>query len=174
MMRVLRTFLSLAMVVGLLAFQVPSGYAQIIPAAQKTTPAPAPAVAPMSRVQLAGGQPNVAKPSVEESNWPKLSMPKLSMPDLKVPKLKMPSMSKVLSPVSVGYQKVTSGTKKAWEGTKEMLTFGGTQEKVKTAPSRRTASSTRQSLWQKLTTRSQEPVGPQTVGEWMHQPRLQP
>ena len=172
-MRVLPAGLSVALVMGFMSLLGPTGHAQIIPAPQPTS-ATAPAAAHPNGVQLAGGQANVAKPADEESDWPKLSMPKLSMPEIKVPKLKMPSMSKVLSPVSIGYQKVSAGTKKAWEGTKEMLTFGGSQEKVKTASTGGNSSVSRQSLWKKLTTRNQEPVGPQTVGEWMHQPRLQP
>ena len=114
-------------------------------------------------VQQAVGGSSEADEDVQWVSWPKITMPKVTMP-----KVKMPDMSKVFSPISSGFKKVSSGTKKAWEGTKEMFSSG----KVEPAPV--TSQPTKQSFWQKLTTRSKKTDTPQTVGEFMAQPRLNP
>lgn len=111
---------------------------------------------------VAGAESAEAKEDVKWVSWPKVTMPKVTMP-----KLRVPDMGKLFSPVSSGFEKVTAGSKKAWEGTKEMFSFASKDE----VPSK--PYEPRQSLWQKLTTKNSEPTGPQTVGEFMSQPRLQ-
>jgi hypothetical protein len=54
-----------------------------------------------------------------------LTMPKVTMPKLTMPKIEMPKMPEdPLMPFKAGARKVSDGTKKAWEGTKEIFTFG--------------------------------------------------
>jgi len=131
------------------------------------------AAIPQMGVQQAGGRANQAQTgAVEQTGWgismPKLTMPKLTLPKLTMPKLTMPSMASVTAPMKSGFSKVSSGTKKAWEGTKEMLTFG----QNKSAPRAQTATTQKTSFWQRLIARPAEPRGPQTVGEFMKQPRI--
>ena len=135
--------------------------------------APTPQSQPMPQTQLgvqqAGGT-AVAAPSdaVEQTAWG-LPLPKITMPKIAMPKITMPDLSAVTGPVKSGYGKVKLGTKKAWEGTKEMLTFGNDQ------PTRASLASQQQpSFWQRLTARDAQPQVPQTVGEFMSQPRLDP
>jgi len=100
------------------------------------------------------------------SRWP--SMPKVTMPKMTMPKMTMPDMSGIMMPVKSGYNKMAAGTKKAWAGTKEMLSFGQSQ-----ARSHR-AATPKPSFWHRLVGRAPEPKGPQTIGEFMSQPRLDP
>jgi hypothetical protein len=124
---------------------------------------------PTGGVQQAGGAVAAGEASgaVKQTAWPKITMPKVTMP-----KVTMPDLSKVLSPVSVGFEKVSTGSKKAWEGTKEMFSFGKTNNPAPVSTTRTTQP--QQSIWNRLTGRAPEPVAPQTVGEWMSQPRLDP
>jgi hypothetical protein len=123
--------------------------------------------------QVFGGSENKTAPpalhqdsEVKQTAWPSIPMPKISMP-----KISMPDMSVVTGPVKSGYSKVTSGTKKAWEGTKEMFTFGDGESAQQTAA----ASEPKQGFWSRMFSKEEEkPSGPQTVGEWMSQPRLDP
>ena len=121
-------------------------------------------------VQQAGG-PAAAAPSgaVEQSGWG-IPMPKITMPKITMPKLTMPDITAVTGPVKSGFGKVKSGTKKAWEGTKEMLSFGKNNQ----AASSGIPSQQKPSFWQRLTARDTQPQVPQTVGEFMSQPRLDP
>lgn len=114
--------------------------------------------------------------------WSKLSMPKLSMPKVSMPKLSMPSWPKnedgiakspftpISQGVSSGMQAISTGTSKAWQGTKNMFTFGGDEAKTKATPVA-TSSTPRRSLWDRIKGEEPEPDGPQTVAEWMSQPR---
>jgi len=78
----------------------------------------------------------------------------------------------LLSPFAAGYAKVSTGVKKAWEGTVDL--FSVFQKKKVSAPVARSASKPKNSFWQRLTARKQESKVPQTVGEFMSQPRLNP
>ena len=130
-----------------------------------------PAAQPGVGVQQAGGPAATAPTSaVEQTGWSGLPLPKITMPKLTMPTLTMPSMDAVTGPFKSGLGKVTSGTKKAWEGTKEMLSFG----KNKTASTSRRGGQQQPSFWQRLLVRESEPRVPQTVGEFMRQPRLDP
>lgn len=122
--------------------------------------------------QLFGGADNNTAPpvrhdsEVKQTAWPSIPLPKISMP-----KISMPDMSVVTGPVKSGYGKVTAGTKKAWEGTKEMFTFGDGGSTPQAAAS----SQPKQGFWSRMFSKEEEkPSGPQTVGEWMSQPRLDP
>ncbi|TWU24663.1 hypothetical protein [Bythopirellula polymerisocia] len=112
-----------------------------------------------------GGAPQMHQDSeVRQSSWPSIPLPKITMP-----KVSMPNMSSLTNPVKSGFQKVSSGTKKAWEGTKEMFTFGGEE-----APAAQNSSQEKQGFWSSIfSSEPEQPSGPQTVGEWMAQPRLE-
>lgn len=128
----------------------------------------APAAQPEVGVQQAGGPAAVAQTgAVEQTGWG-IPMPKLTMPKITMPTLTMPSMGAVTGPFKSGFNKVSSGTKKAWEGTKEMFSFG----KNKTAAPSRAGGQKQPSFWQRLLVRESEPQIPQTVGEFMSQPRV--
>ena len=104
-------------------------------------------------------------PEVEQTGWPSLPLPKITMPRLTMPKVSMPDMGTVTKPVKASFGKISSGTKKAWEGTKEIFTFGGHKEPQ--------PAESNQGFWKRLfSSEPEQPSGPQTVGEWMAQPRL--
>ena len=101
-------------------------------------------------------------PEVKQTGWPSIPLPKITMPTIT-----MPDMSVITTPVKTSYGKVTDGTKKAWEGTKEIFTFG------KGTATATAHSQPKEGFWKRMF--SSEPEkndGPQTVGEWMAQPRL--
>ena len=127
-----------------------------------------------SGVRQAGGPAGSAQSGeVEQTGWGGIPLPKITMPKITMPKVSMPSMDAVTAPMKSGFNKVTTGTKKAWEGTKEIFTFGG-QEDSDASSKYRSGTPENQSFWQRLTAQPPEPQGPQTVGEFMRQPRLQP
>ncbi len=145
------------------------GFAQIIDAPSSSPVTQA--TGNFDDAELAGGVKQVAWPSI---SWPKITLPTITLP--KLPPL-WPSDSNgdspaLLSPFAAGYAKVSAGTKKAWEGTKDL--FSVFQRKDASTPVMRSASKPKSSFWQRLTTRKQESRVPQTVGEFMKQPRLQP
>lgn len=116
-----------------------------------------------------GGTPQMYQDSEvrQTGGWPSIPLPKITMP-----KVWMPDMSPITGPVKSGFHKVSSGTKRAWEGTKEMFTFGG--EEATPSGSRQSAQQ-EQGFWSKMFTAEPDPSSaPQTVGEWMAQPRLDP
>ena len=133
----------------------------------------APTPQPNALVQQAGGQVAASQPGqVKQTAWsgipmPKFTMPKMTMPKLAMPTMQMPSMESVVGPVKSSFSKVTAGTKKAWEGTREIFTFG--QNKSVAASAQK-----KPSMWRRLLTPAPKPDGPQTVAEWMAQPRLDP
>jgi hypothetical protein len=106
-------------------------------------------------------------PTPSSSPWGWLKMPKITMPKIEMPK--MPADP--LAPVKTSARKVKEGSKKAWEGTKELFTFGG--NKTAEQPPERLASRPDQpSVWQRMFGGGEpEPEGPQTVADWMAQPR---
>lgn len=96
--------------------------------------------------------PPVEPAATTPTGW--LSMPKITMPKLTMPKIEMPKLpSDPLAPFKAGARKVSDGAKKAWEGTREMFSFGG----EKTAAAKKPTAEQ-----------------PQTVAEFMAQPRLDP
>ncbi|MBX3424103.1 MAG: hypothetical protein KF688_00360 [Pirellulales bacterium] len=76
-------------------------------------------------------------------------VPNVTMPKITMPKLEMPKMpADPLAPVKSSAQKVKDGARKAWEGTKEIFTFGqGREERIASREA------------------------PQTMSEWMSQKR---
>jgi hypothetical protein len=109
--------------------------------------------------------PTAEEPSSSPWGWikkPKISMPKISFP-------KMPADP--FAPVKSSARKVSEGTKRAWEGTKEIFSFGGSKEQ----PAARTAAATEApSMWQRMFGgKKEEPEGPKTVAEWMAQKRVE-
>jgi hypothetical protein len=117
------------------------------------------------------------------TSWPTIPMPKLTMPKVTMPKLTMPQWSlpkwptnsdgiaaSPFAPISAGASKVKAGTVKAWEGTKEIFSFGSKDDA--TQPRAPSTDQSQPSFWQRMTGQQPEPTGPQTVAEWMSQPRL--
>lgn len=115
----------------------------------------------------AGG---VDESTTEKSPWGWLAMPKITMPKIEMPK--MPADP--LAPVKAGAKKVSDGANKAWEGTKEIFTFGPAKTDASASP--KTPEAKSPSLWQKMFggAKQEEPEGPRTVAEFMAQPRLDP
>jgi hypothetical protein len=91
-------------------------------------------------------------------------MPKISFP-------KMPANP--LAPIKSSAQKVSDGTKRAWEGTKEIFSIGGSKNDQ---PQARVATAGEApSMWERMFGGGEEKKneGPATVGEWMNQPRVE-
>jgi hypothetical protein len=99
--------------------------------------------------------------------WGWIKMPKLHMPKIEMPK--MPADP--LAPIKTSARKVGDGTKRAWEGTKEIFRGGS-----KDAEPRVATQGEAPSMWQRMFGPKEEPQpeGPRTVAEWMAQPRLDP
>jgi hypothetical protein len=96
------------------------------------------------------------------SPWSWIKLPKITMPKIEMPK-------DPLAPVKVSARKVKDGTKKAWEGTKELFTFGSPAGE---GPTARVASRQEPpSIWSRMFGRSEEQQPPQTVADFMAQPR---
>jgi len=115
----------------------------------------------------AGG---AAESEAEPSPWGWLTMPKITMPKIEMPK--MPADP--LAPVKASAKKVSDGANKAWEGTKELFTFG--PSKSAASPPPKTPEVKSPSMWQRMFggEKKEEPEGPRTVAEFMAQPRLDP
>jgi hypothetical protein len=101
-----------------------------------------------------------------QSPWGWMKMPSVTMPKVSFPK--MPADP--LAPIKNSAHKVGDGAKKAWEGTKEMFTFGGSKSGQ---PVARTASTQEApSMWKRMFgAKQEENTGPKTVAEFMKQPR---
>ena len=106
-------------------------------------------------------------PEESKSPWGWLKMPTVTMPKITMPK--MPADP--LAPIKTSARKVSDGTKKAWEGTKEIFRGGS-----KDAEPRVATQGEAPSMWQRMFGPKEEPQpeGPKTVAEWMAQPRLDP
>ena len=143
--------------------------AQAITAEAQVFNAPNPQ--PNAAVQPAGGAAAPQAGAVEQTGWG-IPMPKITMPKITMPKVTMPSMGAVTGPFKSGFGKIKDGSKKAMEGAKEMLSFG--KPKTTTTTYNRAAEPKKPSIWQKLIAKPAEPQVPQTVGEFMSQPRLDP
>lgn len=117
-------------------------------------------------VQTAGGANAPTAGAVEQTGWG-IPLPKITMP-----KITMPNMQSVTGPIKSGFGKVSAGSKKALEGAKEMFSFA--KRPATSAQGTRSTGQQKQSIWKRLITRQPEPQVPQTVGEFMSQPRLDP
>lgn len=159
------------------AVTVQSGSAQIIdasiPSSGNTVTQ---ATRDFDKAELSGGVKQTSWPSIP---WPTITMPKFTMPTMTMPKLPplWPSDANgdspaLLSPFVAGYAKVSAGARKTWEGTKDLFSVFQTGDASQ--PASRSTQKPKASFWQRLTTRTQESSTPQTVGEFMKQPRLNP
>lgn len=107
-------------------------------------------------------------PTPESERWgwlpkPKITMPQVTMPKIEMPKFEMPKLPEgTFAPVKASAGKVVDGSKKAWQGAKEILSFGQSKE---TSP--RVASRAEPSAWDKVFGAKQEPQPPRTIGEFM-------
>jgi hypothetical protein len=117
--------------------------------------------------------PTEAEPAANTSPLGWIKMPTITMPKVTMPKITMPKMpADPLAPFRTSAKKVGDGAKKAWEGTKELFTFGGAKEPAARVASNGEAPSAMQRLFGGGA--KEEPVeqGPRTIGEWMSQPRV--
>jgi hypothetical protein len=123
-------------------------------------------------------------------SMPKMALPKVSMPHWNMPKLpslwqekeiKQPvrktAPTSLMTPVKAGAKKIQAGTQSAWTGTKQMLTFGrgekATSTRSTSARATRQQANKKPSMWKRLFTPIEpERNDPQTITEWMSQPRL--
>ena len=97
------------------------------------------------------------------SPWSWIKLPKITMPKIEMPK-------DPLAPVKASARKVKEGTRKAWEGTKELFTFGSPATDEPTA--RMASRESSPSMWSRMFGRAEEETQPpQTVADWMAQPR---
>ncbi len=119
------------------------------------------------------------------ASWPSLALPKVTLPKITMPTITMPRWPKLwpsaedgdgsspallaLAPVAAGARKITSGAKKAWQGTKDILSLRGRNSK---SP-KRNGGKPKPSLWERMVTPA-EPTYPRTMSEWMSQPRSDP
>ncbi len=109
-----------------------------------------------------------AEPASTPWGWMKL-------PSITMPKITMPKMpADPLAPIKTSARKVGDGSKRAWEGTKEIFTFGGSKNEV---PAERMASNgDAPSAWSRMFgggEKAKPAEGPATVGEWMSQSRVE-
>ena len=81
----------------------------------------------------------------------------------------------LLAPVASGAQKIKEGTQRAWAGTRQMLTFNrdGKDQQGNSDRVARASSQQKPSMWKRLFTpsESEQNSDPQTITEWMSQPR---
>ena len=111
------------------------------------------------------GPTTAVTPTTETSPFGWLPMPKITMPKLTMPKVEMPKLPEnAFGPMKESAGKVMSGTKKAWQGTKELFSFGSGSSKD-TNP--RVASREKPSAWSQLFKGPEEPQPPRTIGEFM-------
>jgi hypothetical protein len=100
--------------------------------------------------------------------WSWIKKPSFTMPKVAFPK--MPADP--LAPIKNSAKKVGDGTKKAWEGTKEMFSFGGSKQED--AGTRVASAGEAPSMWQRMFGQEEKKdEGPATVGEWMNQKRVE-
>jgi hypothetical protein len=108
-------------------------------------------------------------PTEEDSHWGWIKRPSFSMPKVSFPK--MPADP--LAPIKTSARKVGDGAKKAWEGTKEIFTLGGSKKNDEPA-SRVASAGEAPSVWDRMFGGADKKnEGPATVGEWMSQPRVE-
>jgi hypothetical protein len=103
------------------------------------------------------------------SPWGWFKMPTITMPKIAMPKMPVDP----LAPFKASARKVSEGSKKAWEGTKELFNIGTgrAQEPATSVASRGEAPS----MWSRMFGGGEkEPEGPRSVAEFMAQPRLDP
>ncbi|MCH2115455.1 MAG: hypothetical protein MK171_11175 [Pirellulales bacterium] len=168
MMRSLPVSLSHVLMISMLWVCATQTQAQLLPL---------PAVSPVGNVEQAGGSipAGDAAGSTWQASWwkvtlPKITMPTMTMPTMTMPKIAMPDMSKIFRPVTSGFHEVVTGSKKVWEGTKQMFAFRGGGANGASTP--REQAEPKSSFWGRLLNWSAEPAAPQTVGEWMSQSRV--
>ena len=132
------------------------------------------------------------KEDIRQVAWFQFAMPKVSMPKVTMPQWSMPKMpplwptdqdaasdrsgqTALLAPVAAGARKIKEGTQRAWAGTRQMLTFdrGGKANQASSNRGVRTNSQKKPSMWKRLFTPTEPDYSndPQTITEWMAQPR---
>ncbi len=105
-------------------------------------------------------------------SWPSIPAPKITLPEFNPPKISFPWSGEegqsFFAPIEAGAKKIGEGTKQAWNGFKGLVSPSSRPQ------ASRAQSKPKEPFWQRLFTPKKEPKGPQTVGEWMSQPRLDP
>jgi hypothetical protein len=106
-------------------------------------------------------------------SWPSISLPQITMPKISMPKWPTNAdgtSASPMAPISAGASKVSAGSRKAWQGAKEMFSFASREETPKSSTAVKTSD--KPSFWQRIIGKKPEPEGPQTVAEFMAQPRI--
>ncbi|MCA9260962.1 MAG: hypothetical protein KDA61_17225 [Planctomycetales bacterium] len=108
--------------------------------------------------------------SQENSSGWALPLPKITLPKITMPKITMPKMeTSPMEPIRASARKIGDGSKKAWEGAKEILTFGRSSDPAES----QTTSRPQPSIWKRMFGgEEQADSGPQTIGEFMSGERL--
>lgn len=115
---------------------------------------------------------------VKQTSWPSIPLPSITMPQITMPRL-WPSAEDdrpaLLSPFIAGAAKVSEGSKKAWEGVKDMFSVSPSES---TTDSPAASSQQKPSMWKRLISRSpqkeRQDDGPLTVSDFLKQERLLP
>jgi hypothetical protein len=120
-------------------------------------------------------------------SWPRLAMPGTSQSDELAQKTSpeatrnswveptpVPTKPSPLKPLTDGAQKVSSGTKAAWQKTVDALTPGPATTPTPSNSSRIAKRAPEPSVWKRMFGAKQELQQPQTVPEWMAQRRVEP
>jgi len=111
--------------------------------------------------------------------WSSLQIPKVELPKMSLPE--MPSLwtsdeenpsskPSIFAPLASGTRKLSEGSKKTWAETKHWFASRG--QDLQTSNSTQASSRQEPSFWKRMFAPKKEPVGPQTVGEWMSQERI--
>jgi len=112
-----------------------------------------------------------AKAEASGGAWSKIPLPKISLPKIPKPKVEMPSMDAVTAPFKASFRKIGDGSRKAWEGTKELFQPNDRPAEPPAAPA---PGGEPPSMWQRMFGGPPpEDPGPQTIGEFMQGERPQ-
>lgn len=99
---------------------------------------------------------------------PEITWPQVTLPSVAFPKFDRSMASQVFAPVKSGVSKISAGSRRAWDGAKDIFSFafGGANDEPRVA-SRQTPS-----MWERMFG-SPRDDGPQTIGEFMSGTRPQ-
>lgn len=99
---------------------------------------------------------------------PEITWPQVTLPSVVFPKFDRSMASTVFSPVKSGVSKISAGSRRAWDGAKEIFgfAFGDSRDTP------RVASRRKPSMWERMFG-AREDEGPQTIGEFMSGTRPQ-
>lgn len=99
---------------------------------------------------------------------PEITWPQVTLPSVAFPKFDRSMASNVFAPVKSGVAKISAGSRRAWDGTKEIFSFAfGSSKDDSRLASRKTPT-----MWERMFGGPRDD-GPQTIGEFMSGTRPQ-